>query len=146
VALGGEKYLTIGNFMDNIQTSYIISEPHSDRVECIGSGAYYLDMVSLYDCTGFDTTGIIENINRKNIKIYPNPASNNTTIEFENGIFENASIELYDLTGQIVFIETIETGSSKHQINLNGINAGFYYCKVINNGLMLGEQKIVIVK
>jgi hypothetical protein len=146
IASGGERYITIGNFLNDSSTTYTIPEPHSNDVVWLGSGGYYLDMVSLYDCTGFDTTSVIENILEKNIKIYPNPSSNNTTIEFENGIFENAIVELYDLTGQKVLVEAIESGSSKHQINIKGINAGFYYGKVINNGVMLGEQKIVIVK
>ncbi|MEI6764449.1 MAG: T9SS type A sorting domain-containing protein [Bacteroidota bacterium] len=224
VAVGGERYITIGNFLDDFHTNYITPQPHSNDVGWTSVGAYYLDMVSLYDCTGFDyranaggknlhislgdsvqlgtdasparqyswspaaalnsntigtptaapqqtttytltvideyfqmtsdsitvfvdpVASVAEKQNERNIKVYPNPAADIVTIEFKNGIFENAIVELYDLTGQKVLVETIESGSSKHQINLKEMNAGFYYCKVINNGLMYGEQKIVIVK
>jgi hypothetical protein len=223
VAAGGERYITIGNFLDDFHTNYTTPQPHSNNVGWTSVGAYYLDMVSLYDCTGFDysadagrvdtinsgdsirlgtdasparqyswspaatlsasTVGmplaapqqtttytltvideyfqmtsdsitvfvdpiasVAENINKRNIKVYPNPATDMVTIDFENGIFENASIELYDITGQKVLVEAIVNGSSKHQINLKGMRAGFYYCKVTDNGLVLGEQKIVIVK
>ena len=54
ISSGGEKYLTIGNFLDNYQTNFVWVPPCG--VSWVHEGAYYIDMVSLYDCTSFDYT------------------------------------------------------------------------------------------
>ena len=53
-ANGGERYITIGNFLDDYQTDWFFAEPYSSYVPWQSFGSYYIDMVSLYDCTGFN--------------------------------------------------------------------------------------------
>jgi gliding motility-associated-like protein len=53
-AVGGEQYITIGNFFDNYQTTWVWAPPYA--IIWYYEGGYYIDMVSLFDCTGYDYT------------------------------------------------------------------------------------------
>jgi gliding motility-associated-like protein len=55
IASGGEQYITIGNFLDDSQTTIIFISGSGHGI-WISVGAYYIDIVSLYDCTGFNYT------------------------------------------------------------------------------------------
>jgi gliding motility-associated-like protein len=52
MAIGGEKYITIGNFLDDLHSTWI-DVPPCMQYACDGGG-HYIDMVSLFDCTGFN--------------------------------------------------------------------------------------------
>lgn len=54
IASGGEEYVTIGNFLDSTNTTWIFTPPYGQQnFGWLWTAAYYVDMVSLYDCTGF---------------------------------------------------------------------------------------------
>lgn len=75
IASGGEQYITMGNFTPlSIGDTINISNPY------IGTG-YYIDDVSVWDCTG-SGIGIIEEEEwTGQTNIYPNPAMENITID-----------------------------------------------------------------
>ena len=56
-----------------------------------------------------------------NINIYPNPATNFITIE---GLEENASLEIYDLRGQLVINK--EINNSLERLNIQNLSKGIY--------------------
>ena len=55
-ATGTENYLIIGNFLDEYHTDWLAVSPCGSHEVWYMIGSYYIDMVSLYDCTGFDYT------------------------------------------------------------------------------------------
>ena len=70
-------------------------------------------------------TGIDDNLLAKSLKLFPNPATQNISLEFSNDDFGKVQITIIDLTGRIVlkqsFIKTKTLFSSKIQINNDGM-------------------------
>ena len=74
-ALGGEQYITIGNFYTDAQTDTVRVANQNG-----GDGSYYyIDDVSIVDCTN---DGVDELTKQSNYKLYPNPNSGLMTLEY----------------------------------------------------------------
>ncbi len=65
------------------------------------------------------------------INVYPNPATTDFTITFNENTQNNYLIQLTDAEGKTVYSK--EYTSSKVQINRNGLPAGLYNIQIINN-------------
>ncbi len=80
-----------------------------------------------------DVKLISENTYKKNVQIYPNPFTSQTSIEYTLQETSYVSIEIYDLMGRQILIENINNkGQGRHIYNLSGINFqnGIYIVKV----------------
>ena len=85
-----------------------------------------------------DSTGIGE-INISKINIYPNPANNNITIDYDGQI---EKVEILDLKGAIVYT----TNEPKHELNLpQNIQSG-YYTVVIQTAEGVVRKELMIQK
>jgi hypothetical protein len=85
------------------------------------------------DTCGHVLTGINEvQVNNESLNIYPNPASNQITIEFENLLQQNYLIEIRNVLGQIVYSETMKNISGKQtkNIDLSMIESGVYFVRL----------------
>ncbi len=78
-----------------------------------------------------------QDFNSKNLKasIYPNPASNNFTIQIEN---EVKSVEIYSLQGQKVL-----TSNAKN-VNVSILSKGIYLVRIEDENNAVATQKLVI--
>ena len=85
-------------------------------------------------CTGLNKTG-----SNNQIKAYPNPFSEELTIELNTKT--NRVISLYDLTGRIVL--NIPTKNDQFKINTTGLPKGFYLIKIEMDGT---SKMIKVVK
>lgn len=111
---------------------------NQDTLFITTAGNYYCTVINPASTCPFDTTisPVVsfdctlgtENIEDIIWKIYPNPASENVTVEFLNNILVK-KIVVYDATGRL--IKTMEITSS-HQFNVTDWPAGFYYIRIAN--------------
>jgi uncharacterized repeat protein (TIGR01451 family) len=85
--------------------------------------------------TGLSTKG--ENI----AALYPNPSNGSFTIELNTK--EKQSIQLFDMTGNMVLSQTIENG--KANVDASHLAAGIYNISIKGNGSVT-NKKMVIVK
>lgn len=78
--------------------------------------------------------GIKENT-LSEMKMYPNPASNNVTINLLSKETANATIVITGITGQMVYSQNIslETGNNQFQLNVSNYPAGFYLVNIRTN-------------
>ena len=103
-------------------------------------GGAYNGCDSLYIVDIFVTqTGIFNSIteNSLNIKIIPNPFSDNTTIEFELDSPMNTTIELVNQVRQIIPINRpLSSGINRISLSSDdyGLSPGIYYLKINTNG------------
>ena len=67
--------------------------------------------------------------------IYPNPTSDNFTIEMEN---EVKSVEIYSLLGQKIL-----TATSKN-INISNVSKGVYLVRIEDSNNAVSTQKLII--
>ena len=137
-ATGGEKYITIGNFRDNV---------NSDTIYIGGllsnNSYYYIDDVSVI----LDTlTNISESIEKEDdilfVKVYPNPAKDEIIVELNNLI--KSSFELYNLLGKKII--NTQLTRNKTNISVSNIDDGIYYYKITHNNQTINNGKLVIIK
>ncbi len=105
IATGGEKFITIGNFNSDAQTSFTYNNFGTDSI-----AYYYIDDVSVVQ--GQCTVGLEEPEVKSEIKIYPNPVKDVCLITAKQ--FNNSTLSVYDITGRVVL-----TQAFSQQVKLN---------------------------
>ncbi|HIP37475.1 MAG TPA: T9SS type A sorting domain-containing protein [Crocinitomix sp.] len=84
-----------------------------------------------------DYASISEKINETyNVKIYPNPTTNLINIELTD--YENANIQIIDITGQIV--QSIASAKQINTIDISTLNRGVYFVKIITQQQNVTKQ------
>jgi hypothetical protein len=95
------------------------------------------------------------------LKVYPNPASGNVTVEFpkhlvvKNGdsslgsttVYErwkSTILEVYDLSGKSVYKKEIIRAETSMEMDVSGWQPGMYYFKLSYNGRTVTGKKVVI--
>ena len=100
------------------------------------------------DSTGYapgcEPTGIekIQYIKTETIKVYPNPATNQTTIAYPQ-LIEEGSIHIYNMLGQIVYEEKIGKGSSQTKLSIQHLKTGIYKIIVKEKGIIKGQKSLI---
>lgn len=84
----------------------------------------------------------VQNVNNNTVKLYPNPAVNNITVELGNA--QNAQIAVYDLTGRKILTQAV-SGQNNVSINVANLTPGFY-TMTVNDGQKISSSKFSIVK
>lgn len=100
------------------------------------------------------STGIHRNAenNTVSLRIYPNPAKDNTTFEINNLKSGSVKIEVINLAGKridAVYEKVLQTGTFRFKYNLSHFAPGLYIIRVIHNSshnTFLKNYKLVIEK
>lgn len=79
-----------------------------------------------------DTTGINQMVNLYGISVFPNPNNGIFTIQSENSSFTNAMVEIMDITGKIIFSESLT--ENRKTIDLTQSSNGLYLVKIRIDG------------
>ncbi len=92
------------------------------------------------------SSSVDENLNWKEVKIYPNPLKDQITLSIP-GISELNSIELIisDLSGKIVFKEVLASESELLVIDTE-LDNGIYILNIYSNQRVLYKEKITVIK
>jgi hypothetical protein len=77
-----------------------------------------------------------------NIKVFPNPASDNLNIRFEEPIDGEVVITIIDSQGRIVKTEKIEAATTEKQISLQELGGGVYFLRM-TKGKLVNVYKVV---
>ncbi len=135
IANGTENYLIIGNFKDDVNTPRSYFYQGSITID----GAYvYIDDVSVTPCGSPCTTTGIEENEREQIKISPNPFSNQLTFSLADN--EQTTISLYNFLGQQVLRQTFTNSTT---INTEQLADGIYFYELRSNKGSLKTGKLV---
>jgi photosystem II stability/assembly factor-like uncharacterized protein len=95
---------------------------------------------------GFIATGVpIVKSNQFNLKLYPNPATDNLYVSFTSNNYDPINLNIYDVLGKQVLgtVYQDKTQLWLRSINLNKLSDGIYSVEVINNGNK-EVQKIIV--
>lgn len=136
-ALGGEKYITIGNFNSNINTDTLFVGSTNPHPYAAAYAYYYLDSVSLWK-NNFPTS--TEEFSKENsFSLYPNPTNGIVSINSKDDI---RKIELTSVTGELLLQEFVD--ARKYQLQLRHFIKGLYIVKVYyTNGINISRKIIV---
>ncbi len=142
-ANGDEQILTIGNFRNDSNTSV-------SQVQSFGFSPayYYIDDISVTLC---DTVGVKElgagSSEFGDLKIYPNPFSETTTISFFIPEKNYGTVSIYNLLGEkIKEVKSDKIGNNQMQISAVEIGKGIYFCQLETEGKGIATKKMVIVR
>jgi plastocyanin len=85
--------------------------------------------------------GVLSILEAKRLKFetFPNPASNNVSIQLPSGT-EKATVHFYDSLGRLALSKKVT--SIKNTIDLNSISSGVYILKVVTED-KIGSQKFI---
>ena len=79
------------------------------------------------------------------VKVYPNPAIHQFTIEFKDIINSNALIEVYGCMGNLVLTDVMQQGIYIKNIDVSKLIDGLYFYKINMNGTNVSSGKITIL-
>src|SRR5690554_6414935 len=142
-AMGGEEYLTMGNFNDTtiIDTLFVKGGEafYYMRIYC------YLDDIFLGSCDSLpdSLSGVAERFVEEKMRMYPNPSRNLLNIDFETTKEGKYQFELYDMLGKKVYGSAIQQ-NSKHKIVVDHLQAAMYFYRLIHNQEVIKTGKIVV--
>jgi Secretion system C-terminal sorting domain len=142
-SLDGNQFDNIGfvkgNGNSNILLSYIFSDENFTQ-----SAFYRLKQFDFDGKSEYSRIVQLEKTKTGSIKIYPNPLSNNATLNIEvvSDNKENVDVTLVDISGRIIFQNKYDTSSSLINIPTQDLARGLYFVKV-QNGLNVNIQKVV---
>jgi uncharacterized protein (TIGR02145 family) len=104
---------------------------NSVKVENLTSGtSLSLNGGDILHLTGTDGILSVENKQSSEIKIYPNPVTENSLIEFYPPVSGNATISVYEMTGKLVAQVQSYLENSRQVFLLSGLNKGYYLVNV----------------
>ena len=78
-------------------------------------------------------------LNNSELIIAPNPSNDAFNIVFDTPLIGKTILEVYNLVGQKVYVETIEN-KKEHQLLLSHLPVGSYILKIINNNKYIDKK------
>jgi hypothetical protein len=128
-----------GISLDIFNTPYIVGSFYSDSL------AFGSDMVVNKGHSGHDIflaklvgPEFTSNEDLNEIIISPNPASNELRVDFQNAVYYNVNISLYNVIGQSVYTEFHPIAYGKIELGLQNLSAAMYVVV-----LKIGDHKIL---
>ncbi|CAN5484476.1 hypothetical protein BH10BAC1_BH10BAC1_10510 [soil metagenome] len=100
-----------------------------------------LSVVCFSYCVNCVLAGISENTLSENLKLYPNPTNDFTTLEFENT--NSRTISIVNTLGSVVRTYTNFSGTSL-RIDKNELNSGVYFISISNAENKTSNTKLII--
>jgi hypothetical protein len=79
-----------------------------------------------------------------NFTVFPNPATNNTELQFSLPINEKLNVKLMDLSGKVMLESSIDATTAT--IDVSEVVSGVYFLQVVSKNVYYPTQKIVITK
>jgi hypothetical protein len=139
IAQGGEKFITIGNFRNDANTTVLINPSGFDY-----ASYYYLDDVSVTDCTvGLTEVSADQNL----LVISPNPARERIQINMnDNSILpEGIIMKLYDVSGKLLLQEVLQNSTADWELDIGKFSPGMYLVTISGiNSTVGGFKKLII--
>ena len=79
-------------------------------------------------------------------RLYPNPNNGSFTLAYDLKQMPEATIQLIDISGKLVYTTRIDNLNNLLKINTNDLNDGLYFIRLISNKTLLWTDKVMISK
>ena len=80
------------------------------------------------------------------IKVFPNPAANELYFIFNTDVTTDVTVNLYNVTGQLVKTKSFKTDDEPKLLELHELNDGIYFYQILSANSLLKANKVVIIK
>jgi endonuclease I len=139
----GVNYSKIGEVKGNNLSNYSFTVNNLPKTKVVFYRLRMIDIDSKFSLS--KTVALQLNISPAVVKVYPNPAIGNVTIELEKGLSLNSDIKILDLTGRVVLQQKINAGQTNINLSVSNLSAGRYFIKIANSTETI-NQSFSIVK
>ncbi len=112
-------------------TSYTVTGANANG--CRGNAT---SIVTVNTCVG-----ILEIENPNALSVYPNPISSELNISINAKSFENITMQIVNVLGEVILTKAIVTINS--QINTTKLPEGVYFVNIIDNNKIVKTQKVI---
>lgn len=96
-------------------------------------------------CGTFTGIGSKPDVELVGIQVYPNPAQDSFTIEFQNSLTKMTELTVTSMTGEVAFRTELEAGVNSYTVATTGLSAGMYMVNLYN-GNALQVKRLLIVE
>jgi len=90
-----------------------------------------------------NSVSVTENIQAH---LFPNPNNGNFTLSYDLKQIREANIHIIDITGKVVYTDTIDDLNNLIQINTQDLHSGMYFIQLMNKNTLLWTDKVMISK
>ncbi len=115
--------------MDSIFNPYAarigLNFVYYNYTDSTGCGNSVFDTVVVLLCTGIQNAGMEESVN-----LFPNPASNQLTIQTDLLLSKNVDVSIFDITGKRLIVSHQHNAGDKIQLNIGELAAGCYFVQL----------------
>ena len=99
-------------------------------------------ITAIYTININDVATAINNTNKQNLVIYPNPAQDELNIEIDNNLGNKVLLKLIDNSGTIVY-KQIAFANTTVQINTSELESGIYFVEIISDNKKTSKKVII---
>lgn len=141
------KYKDGNNAASEVEFYKVYNAPHTWLFEPNNDISYTKEIWKFFRNKVLVTNvGIQENTSVSgNINVFPNPVNSFLNVKSENNPF--TSIEIYNVSGQMVKIELFSDSQDEAKMEVNDLENGFYFVKLKNSkNQLIGVTKVCISK
>jgi hypothetical protein len=133
----------IGELEDLIETWIICStadvEPKNIRCFSTNNQLLYQDP-NVANCYVLSNT---EETTLNRIEIIPNPISDDAVIQFAIPLESSAQLNIYNISGNKIFTQSIESGTVSERFSFENLPAGLYFYQINQKGINLKTGRLV---
>ena len=105
-----------------------------------GRGLWETELPQGYGIAEFD------NLSRRQVNCYPNPASEYVIIEILSINEKGAMINMYDIHSKLILTSHVSQFKQQHMISLKEFEKGVYIIQILYNGEEIGKEKLIITR
>lgn len=114
-------------------------------VKLIANNGTYSDTIIKYDFINVLPNGMVEIGAHLNARIYPNPNNGNFTLDINCNHAGDASLNIFNNLGQIVFRDQLELNKkTTKELKLDHLPKGIYHVQLTSEKGLVHRQKVVI--
>lgn len=131
IAVGGENYLIIGNYYDDLNTDTATVSPSGNAFSYI-----FIDDVSLKRCL---PGGIHDFDSVEPVAVYPNPSSGRFNFK---GLKENCEIDILNIVGETIL--KVNGAENFLSIDISDKSKGLYFYRITSGTKLIQRGKILL--
>ncbi|MCF8299362.1 MAG: T9SS type A sorting domain-containing protein [Saprospiraceae bacterium] len=135
-------------FNDLILTNdggFLAAGYHKPYVGSYNAGAWLVKMDSMGFAPGSYTIGIENNelIITNNVRIYPNPSSDNINLSFAKNPSSQIILQIYNSVGVLVKQNQFQANNQEYRINIEDLESGVYFISILSDNKKLFSDKFI---
>ena len=119
------------------------------KFEYVSNGSsnnFYLDDIRIGEMGSMSMKSEIDDVSYR-LTIYPNPASTDVSILFDNEKERNITIIITDILGKKIsdiYSNTLTEGVHSFDVNLSSFDKGLYFLNICNNNQNITTKKLIV--